>query len=153
MRRMLAFGAIVLIAGFGIVFLWDRATFPTEGAAKAPELANLNSYSTPPAFATAAALCPANPVWAAVLLSPTTYRGRCVFIHGAPKASPGDGPYVRLDDMPDAQSFWVGWGPGNALTASGDHCPLVYILGTLQGVRDGLPYVVAAEGYWGSCTP
>jgi hypothetical protein len=151
MRRVLI-GIAILAVGIGVLLYWDRATFPSEGAAKAPELAQLTSFSTPPAFATATGMCPPSPSWAAVMISPASYRGRCVFIHGAANAAPDGSPYVRLDDTVDDQSFWVGWGPGGALTTPGNHCPLVYILGTLQGARNGLPYVVATEGYWGTCS-
>ncbi len=120
----------------------------------AQELKPYEDTAQGPSLDDAATICPALPEWSLVMRSPTSYRGRCVFLDGFVQFASGPDIEFRLNATDQGQTtapLWIRFEPASGISTfwgKADTARDINVLGTLQGVKNGLPYIDAQEVYY-----
>lgn len=153
MRRRWLIGGVVALVLVLVAAGWyiGQNDDPELTDVVAPELQSVQGSAISVDLTTATTLCPSAPVSSVALAAPASYRGRCVMVFG--RLAPSfdtywwEGSYYRLNLIDGAGSVEIGANSArDALKGAGAGAnSRVAVLGTLQGVRGGLPYVVAAK--------
>jgi len=89
--------------------------------------------------------------WNDVARSPVLYRGRCALVYGDVSLTDLSARVVKvgpepLTGMPAVLVDIGGYDPAT-LWAGHTKSPSLFALGTIQGIREGMPYVTA-EAIW-----
>ncbi len=140
------------IIGMAVIAIVIGVNWP--GTVTAPELQPFANGTAGPTLDKAGDLCPAAPNWTDVIAHPASYRGRCVLQSGLVTFTNGPSVEFRLDVLTGSgnyESLWINFDPDGGLTKfwpTVDTSRGVSALGTIQGVKNGLPFIAAVEVYY-----